>query len=257
MKIFDCFTFFNEIELLELRLMELYDFVDFFVIVEANKTHTGKEKEFIFEKNKNIFEKYLNKVIYVKVEDLPTYDINNIWIPENFQRNCILRGLHNIEIGDKVIVSDIDEIPNIETIKKVLNQNNPVTLIQDLFYYYVNCKQNCIWFGTIIGTYGYFSTPQELRNLARSGYNPVNNGGWHYSFMGGSEKIKIKVENIAESSYIIDQIGDVNEIEHKIKNQIDLWNRTEDYAIKKIVDISNNKPKMLDIFLNKYPNFIF
>jgi beta-1,4-mannosyl-glycoprotein beta-1,4-N-acetylglucosaminyltransferase len=257
MKIFDCFTFFNEIELLELRLMELYDFVDFFVIVEANKTHTGKEKEFIFEKNKNIFEKYLNKVIYVKVEDLPTYDINNIWIPENFQRNCILRGLHNIEIGDKVIVSDIDEIPNIETIKKVLNQNNPVTLIQDLFYYYVNCKQNCIWFGTIIGTYGHFSTPQELRNLARSGCNPIENGGWHYSFMGGSERIKTKVENIAESSYIINQIGDVNEIEHKIKNQIDLWNRTEDYAIKKIVDISNNKPKMLDIFLNKYPNFIF
>jgi hypothetical protein len=75
--------------------------------------------------------------------------------------------------------------------------------------------------------------------------------------MGGSERIKTKVENIAESSYIINQIGDVNEIEHKIKNQIDLWNRTEDYAIKKIVDISNNKPKMLDIFLNKYPNFIF
>ena len=75
MKIFDCFCFLNELELLELRLMELYDTVDYFVISEANKTHAGNPKEFIFEKNKKRYKKYLDKIIYVKVTDLPTATI--------------------------------------------------------------------------------------------------------------------------------------------------------------------------------------
>jgi len=73
MKLYDCFTFFNELELLDLRLMTLNDVVDFFVLVEANRTHTGAPKEFIFEKNKDMFAEYLDKIIYVKIEDLPIY----------------------------------------------------------------------------------------------------------------------------------------------------------------------------------------
>ena len=112
-KIFDCFKLLNELEILELRLMELYDVVDYFVIVESNKTHTGKEKEFNFENNKDNFKDYIDKIIYVKVEDLPNYSVNNIWEAENFQRNCIMRGLDGVaNLGDKIIISDLDEIPN-------------------------------------------------------------------------------------------------------------------------------------------------
>lgn len=258
MKIFDCFKFFNEIELLELRLMELSNTVDYFVIVEANKTHTGVPKEFIFEKNKELFGDYLDKIIHVKVNDLPPYSKSDIWTAENFQRNSIMRGLSGkAQVGDKIIISDIDEIPNTEIIIKNLNNPNPVTFRQKLYYYYVNCEQNCHWDGPIMSNYGSFSTPQQLRNMGRSGVNFQNNGGWHYSFMGGPERVRIKVESIAESHYIIDNVGSVEEIKEKMESQKDLWNRSDDYAKKQIVDISNNKPKMLDKFLEKYPSFFF
>lgn len=258
MKIFDCFKFFNELELLELRLMELYDTVDYFVLVEANKTHTGKQKAYIFEDNRYKFEKYLDKIIHIKVDDMPPYSQSDIWTAENFQRNCIMRGLVDYaKNGDKVIVSDIDEIPNIDVIKANLDNPNWVTFRQKLYYYYVNCEQNCHWDGPIMASYGTFNQPQHLRNAARSGYNAQQNGGWHYSFMGGPERVKLKVESIAESHYIINDVGNVDDIKCKMESQKDLWNRTEDYAQKKIVDITNNKPKMLDKFLEKYPDFFY
>lgn len=262
MKIFDCFKFFNEFELLELRLMELSDVVDYFVLVEANKTHTGIHKPFHFDENKEKFSKFLHKIIHVKVEDMPEYRKNDqtkfdggIWETENFQRNCISRGLLEAKPGDKIIVSDVDEIPNVETIKKYLECKEWITFRQDLFYYYVNCKQNCYWDGPIMANFGTFRNPQELRDSARHGLNAKTDGGWHYSYMGGAEKIKTKVESIAESHLIIDKIGDIDDINYKIKNQIDLWNRESSYAKKTLIDISNNKPKKLDEFLEKYPHF--
>lgn len=259
MKIFDCFKFFNELELLDLRLMALNNLVDCFVLVEANKTHTGKEKEFIFEQNKYKFSDYLDRIVYVKVEDLPDYSIDDIWQAENFQRNCIMRGLTSAEEGDKIIISDIDEIPNPDTIKQYLNSPVPVTMTQHLFYYYVNCLQNQPWWGSILSTYKEFDPLQELREMARGGYNPVPNGGWHYSFMGGPEKIRLKVENIAESHVIIDRVGDVSEIKRKIETQRDLWNRTDYFAQKQIVDIGieGMAPKCIDWFVEKYPEFFF
>ena len=122
MKIFDCFKFFNEYEILDLRFMTLYDHVDHFVIVEANKTHTGKSKGFNFEERMNDYKDYLDKVIYIKIEDLPTYDRSDIWVPENFQRNCISRGLEGVaQPGDKIFVSDCDEIWNPAVAKYHLN----------------------------------------------------------------------------------------------------------------------------------------
>jgi beta-1,4-mannosyl-glycoprotein beta-1,4-N-acetylglucosaminyltransferase len=257
-KIFDCFKLLNELEILELRLMELNDVVDHFVIVESNKTHTGKNKEFNFEINKDRFKDYLNKIIYVKVEDLPEYSINNIWEAENFQRNCIMRGLDGVaKDGDKIIVSDVDEIPNKKIILENIESDIWITFNQNLYYYYVNCQQNCYWDGPIMANYGSFESPQQLRNAARSGHNNRRHGGWHYSFMGGPERIKYKVENIAESHLIINQVGNVLEIETKMKSQSDLWNRPDEYAKKRIVDISEDKPSVMDKFLEKYPQFFY
>jgi len=258
MKIFDCFKFFNELELLELRFMELYDTVDYFVLVEANKTHTGKDKSYIFEDNRGLFTPYLDKVIHVKVDDLPEYSVNDIWKAENFQRNSIMRGLVDVaKEGDKIIISDLDEIPNTDVIKANLNEPSWVTFNQKLYYYYVNCEQNCDWNGPIMANYGSFNSPQQLRNAGRNGINVKKNGGWHYSFMGGPERVRFKVENIAESHYIIDNVGTVDEIKLKMENQTDLWDRTDDYAKKSIVDISGDKPKSMDKFIEKYPHFFF
>lgn len=259
MKIFDCIKFFNEYEILDLRFMTLYDHVDHFVIVEANKTHTGKPKGFNFEERMNDYKDYLDKVIYVKIEDLPTYSRDDIWVPENFQRNCISRGLEGVaQPGDKIFVSDCDEIWNPDVAKYHYNNPQMVVFEQKLFYYYVNCRQNQLWNGTCMGTYGNFRNPQQLRDYAR--FNrpvPVIDGGWHYSFMGDANKIKEKVENIAESHYIIDLVGDVDKIQERLDTIQDLWDRTETYAQKKIVDINRHGPKSIHKFIEKYPSFYF
>ncbi len=260
MKIFDCFKFFNELELLHLRMMVLNNLVDYFVLVEANKTHTGHKKDFIFERYKDEFNDYASKIIYVKVEDLPNYTRSNIWIAENFQRNCISRGLFSANIGDKIIISDVDEIPNPITIEKYIDSKEPVTMVQHLFYYYINCLQTSPWSGSIMATYGNYESPQALRNLARDiNYNPVPDGGWHYSYMGGPERIKLKVENIAESHVIIDKIGTLVDIDRKMQNQEDLWGREEVMFKKQIVDIDayGMAPNCIHEFIEKYPNFYY
>jgi hypothetical protein len=109
-----------------------------------------------------------------------------------------------------------------------------------------------------MATYGTFQVPQQLRDFARfSPGNPVSPGGWHYSFMGGPENVRKKVENIAESSLIIDKVGDVNEIAKKMENVQDLWGRTEELAQKTLIDlkVDNYKPKSMDKFLQLYPEF--
>jgi len=259
MKIFDCFKFFNELELLELRLMELDDTVDHFILVEASATHTGKPKDFIFEGNKHLFSRYLHKIIHIKVTELPHYSTDDIWTAENYQRNAIMVGLNACaKPGDKVIISDVDEIPIVEVIRANLSTPHWVTFRKKLFYYYVNCQQNCLWDGSIMAEFGTFASPQQLRYAARgSAYDPQPNGGWHYSFMGGAERVRTKVESIAESHLIIDKVGDVGEIDRKMRSQSDLWGRTETYAQKFLVDITNDAPRCIRQFIRKYPHFYF
>lgn len=256
MKKIDCFKFFNELELLHLRLMEYYDYVDHFVLVEATKSHTGKPKPLFYNDNKSKFQQYQDKIVHVIVDDLPDYSVNDIWKAENFQRNSIMRGLIKVaRPSDFVFVSDCDEFWDVDTAKKYIGQNRPITFKQDLFYYYVNCKQKQVWDGSIMSPYGFFKTPQDMRNAARSGLNAIYPGGWHYSFMGGADRIKTKVENIAESHYIIDKIGTVEQINTKMETGKDLWDRTDDYAKKEFINLTY-KPRKLDEFVKLYPNFI-
>ena len=251
----DCFKFFNEIELLHLRFLEYYEYVDYFVIVEATKSHTGKPKPLIFNENKDKFSNYMDKVVHIIVEDLPNYSIDNIWEAENFQRNCIERGLQKIaNVGDKIFISDCDEFWDTDTATQHLSNNNLVTFRQDLYYYYVNCKQNQVWNGSAMYTYGSRFTQQQIRNMARGDVNSIYPGGWHYSFMGGAERIKEKVENIAESHLIIDKIGTIDEINNKMENATDLWNRTDHDSQKQFINLSYT-PKSLNKFIELYPNF--
>lgn len=258
MKIFDCFKFFNELELLHLRFLEYYDIVDHFVIVESTKSHTGKSKELFFENNKDKFSKYLDKVIHVVVEDLPDYHVDDIWKAENFQRNCIQRGLDGVaEIGDKILVSDCDEFWDTDIFKQLMDCPVPYSFVQKLYYYWVNCIQNQDWCGTCCSPYGALPTPQVMRDFARGCNNSVAPGGWHYSFQGGPERIKTKVENIAESHLIINEVGDTDLITQRMENVVDLWGRTDDYAKKQLLDFSieEYKPKKIQEFLEIYPDF--
>ncbi|MFZ4648190.1 MAG: hypothetical protein ACOYMB_00980 [Patescibacteria group bacterium] len=119
MKIYDCFTFFNELDLLEMRLNILDKDVDYFVIVEATSTHSGKDKELFFEMNKERFSKFSKKIIHIVVRDMPVIDGSDRWILENFQRNAVMRGLLDCGKDDIILISDLDEIPNLEHIENI------------------------------------------------------------------------------------------------------------------------------------------
>src|SRR5947208_2297917 len=113
--IYDCFTFFNELDLLEIRLNVLTEIVDRFVLVEAHQTHQGEHKPLYFAENRARFHRYNDKIIHVVVDGFPP-DAVSPWDRENHQRNCIARGLAGARLGDTVLISDADEIPRPELI---------------------------------------------------------------------------------------------------------------------------------------------
>lgn len=247
--------------------MEMYPVVDYFVIVEANQSHNGTPKEFLFEKNMDRYSEWLDKVIYIKVEDMPEYDNNRVFKLEYFQRSCIMRGLIGIaKPEDKILVSDCDEIPNVEAL--MANLNNPLvqTFKMTLFYYYVNNACLGSWCGTTMGTYAQLNgRPQSFRWFSiKNRYQRhlpcvIRNGGWHYSYMtgGDAEKIREKISLFAEKN-LLEIAGSKEDVEFKINNSKDLYGRdTRGRHKQKFVDITNNQPKSLARFLEKYPSFIY
>jgi beta-1,4-mannosyl-glycoprotein beta-1,4-N-acetylglucosaminyltransferase len=163
--IYDCFTFFNELLLLEVRLNTLNSVVDKFVLVESPYTHSGNNKPLYFEqaKDRPEFAKFKNKIIHIIVENIPLRNhwrnenrqellkceprqpINakpatGIWQNENHQRRCIKRGLTNLQPDDIVLVSDLDEIPNPDIFPIIQTKQKPCILKQKDYYYYLNCR---------------------------------------------------------------------------------------------------------------------
>lgn len=197
--VYDCFRFFNEFLLLELRLDTLWDSVDKFVLVECDRTDSGLPKPLYYEENKERFAKYHEKIIHVVVRD---YDGVSEPIPmARYQRNCIMRGLTDLLDDDTVLISDVDEIPDPK--KLVLMDNlekyNTVLLVPNLFYYYFNmkCKElgtlQLMEFGTRAIKYVDLkrTTPDRVRQLD-DGY-VVADAGWHFSFLGDVDFIIEKV----------------------------------------------------------------
>ena len=137
MRTYDCFTFFNELDMLEMRLEILNNHVDYFVLVESTKTHSGKDKELVFEKNKVIFERFSKKIIHVVVDNMPEATDQNRWILENFQRNAIMRGLSACDPEDIILISDVDEIPRLKdmnALRKDLTSHNGTVGKKELLY---------------------------------------------------------------------------------------------------------------------------
>jgi Glycosyltransferase family 17 len=108
--IYDCFTFFNELELLEIRLNELAGVVDRFVLVEATRTHSNQRKPLYFSENQSRFASWKNRIIHIVADDLPATG-DDAWVRENFQRNCIMRGLTACSDTDTILVSDLMKFP--------------------------------------------------------------------------------------------------------------------------------------------------
>ncbi len=266
MKIYDCFTFFNELDLLEIRLEELYDCVDYFVIVEANKTFSGEEKEFILEKNLNRFKKWRKKIIYVKIEDMPKINKFSLilqklmyklhpyspipleglaihlhlgkWKTQNFQRNQIIKGLQNAKDEDIVIISDLDEIPRknkIPEIEKSLSKGYNRVILNTRFYcYYLNGFIEKEWnrikackFSAL--KYYFQSKPQEVR------------GGWRDSnFLQKFIKNNEKTCLIKDAGWHFSYLGDTKKLLKKISALSGMEKGLKEYGnqlkLKKLIE---------------------
>lgn len=224
--IYDCFTFFNELELLELRLNELAGVVDRFVIVEATRTFSNQPKPLFYRENRERFAAFADKIIHVVVEDAP--DTADAWEMQRMQRNCIGRGLTGCQPDDLILVSDLDEIPRAATLEKAsreiklkddfcsnlahavlnsrlvrrycqsrgirrqLRKHHPYVwqFEQDYYCYFFNCRSEAVSRGTRMVYYRDFSYAEEIRY---SGYKVIKNGGWHFSWMGGVERMQKKL----------------------------------------------------------------
>lgn len=198
MRIFDCFTFFTELEILELRLMELAPVVDTFVIVEATRTHRGQKWSPVFARERKRFAPWLDQIVHVVVDDLPLPEGNLDWRPENAQRNAILRGLTTATSGDMIMVSDVDEIPHRHGVLSAVEGGRTCVFEQAMYYYYVNARYTPKnWYGTVMAPYGTFESPQALRD-ARTRIKPRVLSGAHLSYMGGLDRIEHKTRHTAD-----------------------------------------------------------
>jgi beta-1,4-mannosyl-glycoprotein beta-1,4-N-acetylglucosaminyltransferase len=212
MKIYDCFPFFNELDLLEIRLNYLDPYVDFFVLCESVVTFSGRKKQLFYQENKKLFEKFQHKIIHVVVDDTPEEFIGvRPFETDQHQRNSIIRGLVDCSDDDIVITSDLDEFPNIEILKKLdsfYEKDILYHLAQDMYYYYFNVKETSgkllshsgefdgitdkKWLGTKICNYGFLKKygVDRLRHPEmKKDAHRVSDGGWHFTYVGGHKKL--------------------------------------------------------------------
>ena len=246
MKIIDCFMYFDEDLMLEIRLSTLFEHVDKFVICEATLDHAGNKKKFNF-KIEN-FIKYQKKIDYIVVDDLPKVvkKFKKHWhtahFRDQFQRNALTRGLKNFDENDLVMISDLDEIPNPKNIHEFDQENKYGCFVQKNFLYKLNLlnKSEPNWYGTRICRKKDLKSPQWLREIKTRKlpfykfYKPkfdkyIMNGGWHFSSVKNPEGIKKKLNSYAEQQFNNDKFKNIEIIKEKMNKKKDLFNRNYDY----------------------------
>ena len=284
MKIYDCFMYFDEEVVLDVRLNTLNEFVDYFVIVESIYTHKGDLRELKFNHKK--FEKFKDKIIYIvdeetypQTDEINTEDnegeksrkaIFNAAYRENGQRNLITRGLKKANDEDIIMVSDVDEIPKLSELN-FKNINEKIILFkQDMFYYKFNLwLPNLIWTGTKACKKKNLVNPQWLRNIKDRKYSffridtffsktkytsikVINDGGWHFSNIKTPKEIEFKLR-----SYLHHREFDLNplsvtQIDEIIRSKQAIYDLKVDKTVNKI----GNGSILKNFDLNKLPEYI-
>ncbi|MHB8652001.1 MAG: alpha-1,2-fucosyltransferase [Minisyncoccota bacterium] len=233
-KIYDVFTFFNELELLEIRLNILDPHVDYFVIVEAPETFSGLPKPLYFAKNKQLFKKWEHKIIHYVIgtipkdeDDLrgrlhhnPTLDplereiiINALtsdnvakgaihWLKEFYQKESLKKALVGLSDDDICYVSDVDEIWDPKIIIDY-SKDDIFKLRQRVYAYYLNNRSNEPWAGVLVTKYKNIKDAclGHLRTARKTPYTYIEDGGWHFTNMGGADRIRRKIESYGHQEF--------------------------------------------------------
>ena len=269
-KIIDCFIFYCELELLTYRLNILNNVVDYFIIVESTHTFTGNEKKLFYNENKNLFEKFKDKIIHIIVDDFP-YKYPNInfnnrhqWVNEAFQRNCIAKGINHLtdnyltdnylRDNDLIIITDIDEIPDPNTLSNIKNSNIIVDinkLEMDFYYYNLYTKLNGYWhFPKIISYKKYKELNCTCDDIRSINCEIIKNGGWHLSYFGDSNFIKNKINSFSHQELNTIEFTNLEKIDERIKEGRDIFERGNIGRI----ELSNNTylPLEYNTFLKSF-----
>jgi hypothetical protein len=269
MKIYDCFTFYNELDLLEIRLEELYKHVDRFVIVEANTTFTSKPKPFNFEINIDRFTKYLDKICYVKVVDMP--GDKDPWVNEHFQRNQILRGVADADPSDIVVVTDVDEVLRASAVDYMRSSNQTLFALRMPIYNFkfnyikLNPDRYNIWgmaarrsaFDDILPNtlrdmrFNFFNAPYQYQN---DGCEVIEHGGWHFTYMGDNETLKNKAQSFSHQEVNNPEFLAQIDVDASIAARTE-WNRSSD-AVYEIAEVDSYLPNAIAQNQHKYQQYI-
>ena len=284
MKVYDCFMFYDEDTVVDIRLNCLNAFVDKFVIVESKFTHSGKKRDLLFDIHK--FKKFENKIIYLvldyephgieAVNDLDDHGeksrkyILNAAKRENYQRNYLNQGLGEADPNDIVLISDLDEIPNLEHINFGTIKNKLIFFEQQIFYYKFNlCLNSVNWIGTKACKKKDLISPQWIRNIKDRSYSFwrldtlfsqnkyrnihfVANGGWHFSYLKNAKDIEKKLKSyLHHREFDIESI-DVEKIDRMIKEKKTVYNLKVDMRTSKF----NQGQNLTKVNLNLLPSYI-
>jgi len=257
MKIYDCFQFFNEENVLDLRFNILNEFVDFFVLVESTTDHQGKNKKLIFDVEK--FKKFKKKIIHIVVEDtkdtIKKTHMGQNSLVERHQRNSIMRGLKSCQDNDLVIISDVDEIPDLNKLNLFNKKNRYAVFSQKKFDYKLNLLNETEgdWHGSKICLKKNLRSPQWLRDLKFKKYpfwrfdkirdlQTIRDGGWHFSYLQTPENLLKKISSFSHGEHNKPQFANSKNIEEKIKMQKNIFGLGFSY---KKVEIDHTFPRYI------------
>ena len=267
MAIYDCFQFFNEEHILDLRFNVLDEYVNFFVIVESTTDHQGNPKKLNFDIKK--FNKLNKKIIYIVVDDteeaIKKPHIGGESLVEQHQRNSLLRGLKNCHDNDLVILSDVDEIPDLNKLN-LFNKKKYAVFSQKMFNYKINLlnETESDWHGSKICLKKNLKSPQWLRNLKFKKYpfwridkprnlQIIENGGWHFAYLQSTENISKKIKSFAHGEFNKPNFSDQEKIEEKIKMGKDIFDRNISY---RKVEVDSSFPKYINENKEKFKKWI-
>ena len=268
MIIYDCFQFFDEEHILDLRLNILNEFVNFFVIVESTTDHQGNPKKLNFDSKK--FTKFNNKIIYVVVDDteeaIKKPHIGGESLVEQHQRNSLTKGLKNCHDDDLIILSDVDEIPDLNKLNMFEKKNKYAVFSQKMFNYKINLlnETESDWHGSKICLKKNLKSPQWLRNLKFKKYpfwridklrnlQIIANGGWHFAYLQSPENISKKIKSFAHGEFNKVNFTNQANIEEKINMGVDIFDRGISY---KKVPIDSSFPQYIVNNKEKFKEWI-
>lgn len=273
--VYDCFQFFNELDILKLRMHVMNDVADRFVVSESTVTFSGESKPLYFQENREMFAEFADKIIYRVVDDTPM-DVSP-FLRDSHQKCAVARGLAGADPEDVIIFSDVDEIPNPEAVKKVLEQfddSRIYALAQRNFYCYLDMEEtsgNLLsitgefdgfegsarkWLGTKICSYRMLEryTTEQLRDKAQKPLMVrVPDGGWHFSYMGGGrdesveERVKYKIKSAAHQEY--NNRATLSRVRKNIRSHQDILGRESRFEI---VPVDESYPAYLREHLDEY-----